>query len=247
VSLLSLNGVTHRYRHGRVERVALREVTLDLEVGELVGVRGVRRSGRSTLLRVAAGIELPEEGVVCFEGQDMAVCRDEVLGRRIGYSHTSFSELEAGVMVEHVASSLLAQYATPRVARRRAEAMLERVGAADCAARVPSELDGAEIVRAAIARALVTDPGLLVIDEPTSGVGLLQRDPILALLRSIANDGIAVLMCTGDASDLSGFDRAMSIDAGELKGVERQPEGSVVPLRPPGARESAVEPGASAR
>jgi ABC-type ATPase involved in cell division len=246
VSLLSLKGVTHRYRRGHVERVALRDVALDLEAGELVGVRGVRRSGRSTLLRVAAGIELAKEGVVCFEGQSLAACRDRVLGKRIGYSYTSFSAVEAGLVVEHVASSLLAQRTAPRIANRRAEAMLERVGAADCAGRDPSELDGAEVVRVAIARALITDPGLLVTDEPTSGVGLLQRDPILALLRSIANDGIAVLMCTGDASDLSGFDRAMSIDAGELRGVERQPDASVVPLRPPEAWGPVAEPGASA-
>lgn len=246
MSLLSLKDVTHRYRRGRVERVALRDVSLDLEAGELVGVRGVRRSGRTTLLRIAAGIELPEEGVVCFEGSDMATCRDRVLGRRIGFSHRSFSIVEAGLVVEHVASSLLAQRTAPRIARRRAEAMLERVGAADCAGREPYELDGAEIVRVAIARALITDPAMLVTDEPTSGIGLLQRDPILALLRSIANEGTAVLMCTGDASDLSGFDRAMSIDVGELKGVERLPDASVVPLRPPGAWHPAAEPGASA-
>ncbi len=246
MSLLSFKGVTHRISRGRVERVALRDVALDLEAGELVGVRGVRRSGRSTLLRVAAGLELAEEGVVCFEGQDMAACRDSVLGKRIGFSRRSFSALEGGPVVEHVASGLLAQRTAPRMACRRAEVMLERVGAADCAARDPSELDGAEVVRVIIARALITEPSLLVIDEPTSGVGLLQRDPILALLRSIANDGIAVLMCTDDASDLSGFDRAMSIDAGELRGVERQPDGSVVPLRPPDVRRAVVEPGASA-
>jgi ABC-type ATPase involved in cell division len=246
LSLLSLKDVTHRYRHGRVERVALRDVSLDLEAGELVGVRGVRRSGRTTLLRIAAGIELPEEGVVCFEGSDLATCRDRVLGRRIGFSHKSFSTVEAGLVVEHVASSLLAQRTAPRIARRRAEAMLERMGAADCAGREPYELDGAEIVRVAIARALITDPAMLVTDEPTSGVGLVQRDPILGLLRSIANEGTAVLMCTGDASDLSGFDRAMSIDVGELKGVERSPDASVVPLRPPGAWGPAAEPGASA-
>jgi ABC-type ATPase involved in cell division len=246
VSLLSLKGVTHRYQRGRVERVALRDVALDLESGELVGVRGVRRSGRSTLLRIAAGIELPEEGVVCFEGQDLATCRDRVLGKRVGFSHKSFSAVEAGLVVEHVGTSLLAQHIAPRFARRRAEAMLDRVGAADCAEYDPSELDGPEIVRVAIARALITEPSLLVIDEPTSGVGLLQRDPILALLRSIANDGIAVLMCTGDASDLSGFDRAMSIDAGELRGVERQPDALVIPLRQPGALKPVLEPGASA-
>lgn len=222
MSLLSIEHVTHRYRRGRVERVALRDVSLDVEVGELVAVRGERRSGRSTLLRVAAGIELPEEGFVSFEGRNLARCRNSILGTRVGYCQTSFSSVEGGRVVEHVASGLLAQRMAPRSACRHAEKMLARVGVEDCAEREPYELDGAELVRVAIARALITEPDMLVIDEPTNGVGLLQRDPLLATLRSVANDGFAVLMCTGDASDLTGVDRAMSIYEGELHGVEAQ-------------------------
>ncbi len=249
MSLLAIENVTHRYRRGRIERVALRDIVLDVDAGELVGVRGIRRSGRSTLLRIACGVELPEEGTVSFEGQNLALCRDSVLGTRIGYCQTSFSSLEGELVVEHVAASLIAQYMSPRSARRRAEEMLDRVGAADCVERYPLELDGAEIIRVAIARALITEPALLVTDEPTSGVDLLQRDPVLGLLRSMANEGIAVLMCTGDASDLSGFDRAMSIDRGELRGAdkpEKPTDALVVPLRRPASREHTVESEASA-
>ena len=83
----------------------------------------------------------------------------------------------------------------------------------------------------AIASALVTKPALLVIDEPTSGVELLQRDPLLALLRSIADEGTAVLMSTGDAQGLSGVDRALTIDDGELQGEPEPAQADVVPLR----------------
>jgi len=160
----------------------------------------------------------------------------------------SFSSLEGGAVVEHVAAGLHAQRMALRPARRRAEEMLARVGVDDCAERDPCELDGAELVRVAIARALVTKPGLLVIDEPTSGVGFLQRDPILAVLRSVANEGSAVLMCTGDASDLSGVDRAMSIYEGELRGTEKSAEASVVPLRRhPAKEEHTAESGARSR
>ncbi len=247
MSLLSIGNVTHRYRQGRVERVALRDVSLDMEAGELVGVRGERRSGRSTLLRVAAGIDLPDEGTVSFEGRDLVRWRNSVLGTGIGYCHTRFSSVEGGLVVEHVADGLLAQRVRPRSARRRAEQMLARAGVEDCAGRDPYELDGAEVVRVAIARALIAEPGLLVIDEPTSGVGLLQRDPILALLRSVANDGCAVLMCTGDASDLSGVDRALSIYEGELRGAERAVSALVVPLRRRSVEEHAAESGRGSR
>ena len=220
-----------RYRRGRLERVAVRDVSLALERGELVAVWGPRRSGRSTLLRVAAGVELPEEGRVLFEGRDLARCRNDVLGRKVGYCRMSFAS-QGGLVIEHVAEGLLGQKIAPKDAERRAEEALIRVGAEECGAYACHELDGAEITRVAIAAALVLEPVLLVIDEPTNGVELLERDPLLALLRSIANEGTAVLMSAGDARSLAGVDRAMSLENGELRGDIRPGEARVMPLRP---------------
>ncbi len=231
MSLLALEHVTKRYRRGRLERIAIRDVSLVVEAGELVAVWGARFSGRSTLLRVAAGIEVPEEGTVTFEGRNLARSRNSVLGRRIGYCQTGGSAVQHGLVFEYVAAGLLAQRALPRQARRRGQEMLFRVGAEHCARLACRELAGSEIVRVAIASALATSPTLLVIDEPTSGVDLLERDPLLALLRSIASDGTAVLMSTGDAQGLSGVDRALSIDNGELRGELRPGQARVLPLR----------------
>lgn len=231
MSLLSIERVTKRYRRGRLERVAVRDVSLEIEPSELVAVWGARFSGRSTLLRVAAGIELPEEGKVLYEGLDLAQHRNNLLGRRIGYCHTSLSSAQHGLVIEYVAAGLLAQRALPRQARRRGQEVLFRVGAEHCARLECHELAGAEVVRVAIASALAPAPSLLVIDEPTSGVDLLERDPLLALLRSIANEGTAVLMSTGDAQGLSGVDRALSIDNGELRGEVRRAQAHVVQLR----------------
>jgi ABC-type multidrug transport system ATPase subunit len=231
MSLLSIEHATKRYRRGRLERVAIKDVSLEIEPGELVAVWGPRRSGRSTLLRVAAGIESPEEGTVSFEGRDLARWRNSILGRRIGYCQMSSSFAGFGLVVEQIAAGLLAQHASPKHARRRAHEMLLRVGVAQCERLQCHELDGAEAVRVAVASALVTAPALLVIDEPTNGVELLERDPILSLLRSVANEGVAVLMSASDAQDLSGVDRALSIDNGELHGDAKQPDALVVPLR----------------
>jgi ABC-type lipoprotein export system ATPase subunit len=231
MSLLSVEHVTKRYRRGRLERVAVRDICLEIEPGELVAVWGARFSGRSTLLRIAAGIEPPEEGTVSFEGQDLASSRNKLLGRRIGYCQSGFSVGPRGLVVEHVASGLLAQRASPKQAWRRGQEMLIQVGAESCARLECHELDGAELVRVAIASALVTKPALIVIDEPTSGVDLLQRDPLLKLLRTIADDGTAVLMSTGDAQGLSGVDRALTIDNGELQREPERVQAHVVPLR----------------
>jgi ABC-type ATPase involved in cell division len=89
------------------------------------------------------------------------------------------------------------------------------------------------------ARALISSPALLVIDEPTAAVGPLQSDPILRLLRSLADEGVAVLMSTGDATCLSGADRAVSLDQGELRGELDPPEAEVVPFRVVGSQPEA--------
>jgi len=234
-SLLSIEHATKRYRRGRLERVAIKDVSLEIEPGELVAVWGARRSGRSTLLRVAAGIESPEEGSVSFEGRSLARWRNSILGRRIGYCQMSFAAVDGGLVLEHIAAGLLAQHASLKHARRRAQEMLERVGAAHCGQLQCHELDGAEAVRVAIASALATTPALLVIDEPTNGVDLLDRDPVLMLLRSLPGDGPAVLVSTGDAQGLSGADRALSLDNGELRGDLRPSDALVVPLRRAGS------------
>jgi putative ABC transport system ATP-binding protein len=239
VSLLAIQNVTKRYRRRRLEHLAIRGVSLEVERGELVAVWGPRRSGRSTLLRIAAGVERPDEGTVYFEGRDLARRRDRVLGRRIGYCHAApFSSGDGGVVLDRVAEGLLAQHVSPRQARRQAQDVLVRVGAEACLQLDCHELDGIEAARVALACALVTEPVLLVIDEPTNGVEPLERDPLLALLRLISNEGVAVLMTTGDAQGLSGVDRAISIDNGELRGVLRPEEGRVVPLRRPATRVS---------
>jgi len=233
--------VSKRYRRGSREFVALREVCMTIERGELVVVLGTRKSGRSTLLRIAAGLERPDHGIVRFE--DAELSRDwPVLGRQICYCHASFSGMEGDRVLDHVAAPLLAQRASPDQARRAAERALERASVKHCAAMAPEELDGAERVRVAIARALAPGPSMLVIDDPTACAGVLQGDGILRLLRSLAGrEGPAVLMSTDDATCIAGADRVLSLDEGKLRCEVEPPGAEVVPLR---AHRMGVESGA---
>lgn len=223
-SLLALDGVTKRYvrggRRGR-ERFALRDVSLHVHEGEIVAVWGQRRSGRSTLLRVAAGMTAPTEGSVRFAGQDLQALN--VLGIRggIGYCQREFSSVIADTVIEHVAAPLLGVGVSVLNAETRADALLRRVGAAACAEMEPDELDHSELIRVGIARALITMPRLLLVDDPTDGLPPTPQGEgaLLALLHSIAHeDGIAVLMTVEDAAALAGVDRALTIDEGELRG-----------------------------
>src|SRR5262249_15967235 len=137
------------------------------------------------------------------------------------------------VVLDHIVLDLLARGATPSLADARAYAALERVCARPSAQFSPSELDGAEVVRVVLARALALEPKLLLIDDPTLGVDLLARDEILALLRSLADEGIAILTSTDRASGLSDADRALALGDGKLRGGVAPQLAPVVRLRRP--------------
>jgi energy-coupling factor transporter ATP-binding protein EcfA2 len=231
MTLLALEHVNRRHRQGSAERVVLSDISMDLDAGELVAIWGARRSGRSTLLRVAAGIELPDGGVVRFAGHDLAGSDGYALGGGIGYCRRAPGDTGARDVLDELMVAQLAR-GTPRSpARAQAFAALERVGASQCAPHLLRELDSAETARVTIARSLVLGPALLVLDEPTAGIDLLERDRILALLRSLADDGMAVLISTGEATALSGADRALSLSDGELRGSLAPELATVVPLR----------------
>jgi len=239
MSLLQLDRVTKGYRDGQLERIVLREVSLSIDPGELTVVWGMRGAGRSTLLRVAAGIEAPDSGSVRFDGRDLDGHSDEILGAGIGYVQKTFGASGSQPVLDQVMVSLLAHGVTPHKARSRAREALEQTGSIDCASRRVSSLDTAETVRIALARVLALRPRLLVIDEPIQGVDLLARDGLLTLLRSVANGGVAVLASTTESTALTGADRTLALSEGRLRGPEPQPLASVVPLRPAAGRAGA--------
>jgi ABC-type multidrug transport system ATPase subunit len=222
MALLELSGVGKRYGRGRLERVALREVSLEQGHGELVAIWGRRNSGRSTLLRIAAGLEAPDQGSVSLGGRDLNARGAEALRERIRYVRKTYRPTEGQLMIDRLITAQLTRGIRGASARTRAHEALERVGASHCATLRPSELDIAETVLVGVARSLVHRPELLVIDEPTLGVDAYDRDRILALLRGLADEGLSVLTSVGETTCLSGADRALSLADGELRG-ELQP------------------------
>jgi ABC-type multidrug transport system ATPase subunit len=215
-ALLELDRVSKRYRHGSLRQDALREVSLELHREELVVIWGLRRSGRSTLLRIAAGIQAPDAGAVRFGGRELS--GRGTVHEGIAYCVRGFHGSGGQPVVEELIFSQLALGASPAHAKERAWSALERVGASRCAQLRPYELDSSEAIKASIARALVREPSLLLIDEPTSGVDLLQRTAIFALLRSLTADGMAVLTSVGESTGLYGADRVLALSGGDLRG-----------------------------
>ena len=230
MSLLTLERISKRYRRGRREVTALDDVSLTIAPGELVAIWGMPRSGRTTLLRIAAGLEQPDGGAVRFAGRALAG-DDDGIPAGIGYVHVGLASVGGESILDHVAMPLLARGTAPETARARALLQLERVGAVACAQLQPRELEPTERVRVAIAQALVTGPRLLLVDDPTRHVDLLEREAVLLLVRSIADGEVAVLMTTGEAMGVSGVDRALTISGGVLRAEASAAPANVVALR----------------
>jgi ABC-type glutathione transport system ATPase component len=209
-----------------------------------VGVYGTRHSGKSTLLRLAAGIALPDSGSIRFEGRDVAQMTGSERGRllrgQIAYMSAEDWRANPGEsVVDHVATSLGSEGLTMREARHRALQALDRVGlGAAAAGEATASLSLTERTRVMLARALARDPLLLVLDEPAPMPNLGDRDSFYALLRSAAHErNMALLVASEEMAALQGVAVLMSIADGEL--VSTVERGTVVRL--PTRRRAAAE------
>jgi predicted ABC-type transport system involved in lysophospholipase L1 biosynthesis ATPase subunit len=226
MTLLSLTQVTRRYGDGRREVVVLDRVCLEVDAGDFVGVWGPRRSGKTTLLRVAAGIESPNAGAVCFDGHvltRMAAGPRARLLRTHGIAHVSgdwHPQLNQPT-VDSVAMPLLSDRMSLREARPVARRVLEKVGVGECADVWTSRLSQGERIRVGLARALVRQPRLLLVDEPAVSPSPVACGELFALLRSLASArDLAVLIASEDLEALEGARRIMSISDGILRSMD---------------------------
>lgn len=225
-STLMLEAVTKRFPRG----IGATDVSLELDAGEVVGVWGRRHSGRSTLLRLAAGVERPDAGVVRFEGVDLW----SRAGTREGIAvwHTAFPPDHGRTLERQVAVAARRGHRPVREVRAATLAALERVGLRNHASRAPRELDHPELARAALARALMLRPRLLVLDEPLSGLEALQAERLLELIVGVARaDRVAVLLSAAEVAQLGGVDRHLSIARGAVRGTTAPPHAHVLRMR----------------
>lgn len=243
--LLCFREVTRRRLDGggRVVPV-LKSVSFELAAGVAMGLYGERRCGKSTLLRLAAGLEAPDEGAVLFEGQSLAGVsnreRARLLGGPIALLATSMTPMAAReTVMDHIAIGAGSAGLSLRKARQRALNALEACGLpAACAQENVSTLAPAEWARVALARALVREPRLLLVDELAPLAGLIERDRLCALLRALARErGIALLLASEDMGALQGVSVLASLSAGELCSSEA----SATVLQFPSARLGAGE------
>jgi putative ABC transport system ATP-binding protein len=218
MTALRLQDVSKRFFRGREEVVALAEVTLEVEPGEFVAVVGPSGSGKSTLLHLAGGLDQPDSGRVVVEGRDLATAsvgeRAGLRRREIGFVFQFFHLIPTLNVAENVGLPLLLD---GRRDDDRVEGLLERVGLEGRARHLPGELAGGEMQRAAVARALVAGPRLILADEPTGNLDSATGDEVFEVLVGGVRDASAALvMVTHDAAVAGRADRVLRLRDGRL-------------------------------
>ncbi len=227
--LLSLAGLRHGAARGRgrVEGLLV-DVSLDVVAGELVAVVGSRSQGKTKLLQLAAGLVAPEAGVVRFRGHDLAGLSEgehaRLLREEIGLAGQSGPRVDLR-MEHYVAAPLLVDRRRKhrRQAFARAAAALERVGMASRARQRWGDLSRWDRALVDIAQGVVGEPGLLLVDDVTDGLGMGETAQVTKLLRSLAEEeGMGVVMAVSEGEAALSAHRVFSLSRGRLKAISDQ-------------------------
>ncbi len=203
------------------EAIALREVSLTVERGELVYLAGASGAGKSTLLKMIAAVERPSSGNVLVNGQDIGKLGNAsvpYLRRNLGLIFQQQKLLTDRSVLANVMLPLMVVGAPKAAAEQRARAALARVGLEDRALARPLELSGGEQQRVSIARAIVNRPQIILADEPTANLDRASANKVLDALRDFNAAGVTCMISTHDEQVLDRAARVIRLDRGQLVG-----------------------------
>ena len=223
--MITLEGITKVYLAGEVEVAALKGISLHIPEGEFVAIMGPSGSGKSTLMNLIGCLDQPSSGRYILDGYDVSVLTDDQLAwirnRKIGFVFQSFNLIPRASAVHNVEMPLI--YAGENQQRReRAMAALESVGILDRASHLPNELSGGQQQRVAVARALVTDPAILLADEPTGNLDSESSLEIMKLLRELNHQGRTIVLITHEPDIAAFASRVVRLRDGVIVSDQRQ-------------------------
>jgi putative ABC transport system ATP-binding protein len=219
-SIVSLDRVSRTYAMDRVQVHALQDVSLEVEEGEFVAIVGPSGSGKSTMMNIVGCLDRPSAGVYRLAGTAVASLDDDGLARlrsrTIGFVFQSYNLLPRTSALDNVATPLLYQGIGRRERISRAGAALERLGLGDRLDHEPNELSGGQQQRVAVARAIVTDPALVLADEPTGNLDSASGRDVLAVLRELHDAGRTIVLITHNVDVAAAASRQVHILDGRI-------------------------------
>jgi putative ABC transport system ATP-binding protein len=223
-AVVDMRGISRVYDSGRLQVAALRGVNLNIGEGEFVAIVGPSGSGKSTLMNIIGCLDRATAGEYRLAGSDVDQLNDDELARlrnrTIGFIFQSFNLLPRTTAVDNVATPLLYQNVGRADRHKRAASALERLGLGERLTHEPTELSGGEQQRVAVARALVTEPALILADEPTGNLDSRSGGDVMDVFHDLHAQGRTIVLITHDPDVAAQAERQVHVRDGL---IEQQP------------------------
>lgn len=218
--MIKTENLTKIFRTDEVETTALNEVSLEFEDGEFVAVMGPSGCGKSTLLNIVGLLDNPSNGKLYFNGEEVSAYserkRTNLRKSNIGFVFQSFNLIDELNVYENVELPLLYQKVSSSERKKRVNEVLERMKIAHRAKHFPQQLSGGQQQRVAVARAVVTNPKLILADEPTGNLDSANGKEVMDLLKRLNSEGTTIVMVTHSPSDAENADRIVQLFDGKV-------------------------------
>ena len=228
-TILTMRDIVKCYQMGEEEQMILKHIDFSMCRGEFVSILGPSGSGKSTMMNIIGCLDVPTSGSYILSGPDTSDMDEEELAhirnREIGFIFQSFQLLPRLNALENVELPLVYAGVSPSERRRRAKAVLERVGLENKMKNYPNQLSGGQQQRVAIARAVVTEPTILLADEPTGALDQATGRQVMQLFRQLHDEGRTIIMITHDVNIAANAQRIVHILDGRLWEGDPPPEG----------------------
>ena len=219
-TVIDLRRVSKTYAMGEFEVQALRSVSLSVEPGDFVAIMGASGSGKSTMMNIIGCLDVPTRGHYWLEGVDVRRLDESdlsrVRSRKIGFVFQSFNLIARTSALANTELPLVYAGIPPKERRASALTALDRVGLSDRLGHVPSELSGGQQQRVAVARAIVTNPALILADEPTGNLDSAASKDVLEIFRELNGEGRTVVVITHEDDVAAYAGRVVTLRDGEI-------------------------------
>jgi len=216
--MIQMDGIRKTYGVGDVEVPAVRDISLHIRKGEFVAIMGPSGCGKSTLMNLMGCLDTPDAGSYLLGGQEVAGLDDDALStirnRKIGFVFQSFNLLPRATALENVELPLI--YRDEGGIKAKAAAALASMGLADRTHHKPTELSGGQQQRVAVARALVTDPAILMADEPTGNLDTKASEEVMALFGELHRQGRTIVLVTHQPDIARSAERIIHLKDGQV-------------------------------
>ena len=218
--MIKIENIKKVFRTEDVETWALREVSLEVKVGEFVAIMGPSGCGKSTLLNILGLLSSPSEGTYMLDGKDVSTLSesDRIKLRKgaLGFVFQSFNLIDELNVSENIELPLLYMGVSAKERKEAVKAVIDRVAMGHRAKHFPAQLSGGQQQRVAIARAVISNPKLILADEPTGNLDSKNGREVMELLKELHREGTTIVMVTHSQRDASYADRTINLFDGQI-------------------------------